>query len=362
MTGKRTHGMTKAVVAATAVLCSVAAPAAAVVFNGSGGRNSISGTNRADKIFLGAGNDRASGRGGADKIIGGQGRDRLTGGAGRDELLGGPHADRLTGSAGNDRLLSGAGKDTLVGGPGNDVFGGGSGADLMKGLGGRDRLFGGKGRDRILGGAGNDRLNSADGSRDRRVAGGAGRNFCRIDFVDLRVLTGCQTIVVGTGKGGAGGGAGGGGAGGGTGGGGNGGGATVVAMAAPVRPARSRSRAERASPATARCPPARSSSSGAAPKRAPAWSGVKAEPRSRRILGIGQGRRVDRDRPLRLQRERCAGGRDRQRVGAGPGDLREQLGAGREECGPEGAALLSRRPATAPPPRRTPRRSRPPYA
>jgi len=71
----------------------------------------------------------------------------------------------------------------------------------MKGLGGRDRIVGGKGKDRILGGAGDDRLNSADGSRDRRVAGGPGRNFCRIDTIDLPVLSGCQKIVVGNGNG-----------------------------------------------------------------------------------------------------------------------------------------------------------------
>ena len=315
MTSKRTHRMGKAVVAATAVLCSVAAPAAAVVFNGSAGRNSISGTNRADKIFLGAGNDRASGRGGADKIIGGQGRDRLTGGAGRDELLGGPHADRLTGSAGNDRLLSGAGKDTLVGGPGNDVFGGGSGADLMKGLGGRDRLFGGKGRDRILGGAGNDRLNSADGSRDRRVAGGAGRNFCRIDFVDLRVLTGCQTIVVGTGNGGGGRGR---------------RRSAAEPAAAPVAAATVAATVAADGGAGAAGPLTLTSGEGltcdsALPTCTFQLIGRGAEEGpglvrgeggaalARRIVGLGQGRRVDRDRHLRMQRERRAGGRDRQR-------------------------------------------------
>lgn len=226
MTGTRTRRTGRGAVGVTAILCSLAAPAAAVVVTGSARSDSTVGTNAADKIFLGAGHDRASGRAGADKIVGGQGRDRLSGGSGRDELFGGPGADRLMAGAGNDRLLSGSGNDTLVGSAGNDVFGGGSGADLMKGMGGRDRLFGGKGRDRILGGGGNDRLNSADGGRDRRVAGGPGRNFCRIDTADLPVLSGCQKIVVGNGGGNGGGGNGGtGNRGGGNGGsGGNGGG------------------------------------------------------------------------------------------------------------------------------------------
>ena len=218
----------RAIGVAAVALCSAVVPAAAVVFTGSSKSNRVRGTNGADKIFLGAGNDRAAGRGGADRIVGARGRDRLNGGSGRDRLSGGSGADRLVAGKGKDRLLSGSGKDRLAGGSGNDSLGGGSGndrlaggsgndslgggsgndvlggnsgADLMKGLGGRDRLTGGKGRDRISGGGGNDRLNSVDGARDRRVAGGPGRNFCRIDLLDLRVVSGCTTIVIGNGKG-----------------------------------------------------------------------------------------------------------------------------------------------------------------
>jgi Ca2+-binding RTX toxin-like protein len=107
-------------------------------------------TKKADTIRLRAGNDSANGRGGADRIFGGAGRDRLLGGAGGDRLLGGA---------------------------------------------GVDRLHGGKGRDRLSGGGGNDTLNSVDKRKDALVSGGAGKNNCRIDAVDLSVVRGCSKIV-----------------------------------------------------------------------------------------------------------------------------------------------------------------------
>ena len=60
---------------------------------------------------------------------------------------------------------------------------------------GGDRLHGGKGRDRLSGGGGNDTLNSVDKRKDRLVSGGAGKNTCRIDSVDLSVVRGCAKIV-----------------------------------------------------------------------------------------------------------------------------------------------------------------------
>jgi Ca2+-binding RTX toxin-like protein len=124
--------------------------AEARVFSGSGKANRVNGTKKADTIRLRAGNDIARGRGGGDRLFGGAGRDRLLGGAGADRLLGG---------AGNDRL------------------------------------HGGKGRDRLSGGGGNDTLNSVDKRKDALVSGGAGKNTCRIDSIDLSVVRGCATIV-----------------------------------------------------------------------------------------------------------------------------------------------------------------------
>jgi Ca2+-binding RTX toxin-like protein len=115
--------------------------AEARVFTGSSKANRVKGTKKSDTIRLLSGNDSAYGRGGGDRIFGGAGRDRLHGGKGAD------------------------------------------------------RLHGGKGRDRLSGGGGNDTLNSVDKRKDALVSGGAGKNSCRIDPVDLSVVRGCAKIV-----------------------------------------------------------------------------------------------------------------------------------------------------------------------
>jgi hemolysin type calcium-binding protein len=137
-------------IAAIVALLATSMIAEARVFSGSGKSNSVKGTKKADTIRLRGGNDRATGRGGNDRILGGAGRDRLRGGAGRDRLLGGA---------------------------------------------GADRLHGGKGPDRLSGGGGNDVVNSVDKKKDAFVSGGAGKNTCRIDSVDLSVVRGCAKIV-----------------------------------------------------------------------------------------------------------------------------------------------------------------------
>jgi hypothetical protein len=47
----------------------------------------------------------------------------------------------------------------------------------------------------LSGGGGNDTLNSVDKRKDALVSGGAGKNSCRIDAVDLSVVHGCSKIV-----------------------------------------------------------------------------------------------------------------------------------------------------------------------
>ena len=79
---------------------------------GTGGRNLLRGTPRAD-IFLGlGGNDVIRGLGGNDTACGGAGKDRLIGGAGKDTLLGQAGADKLVGGPGRDKLRGGAGRDS----------------------------------------------------------------------------------------------------------------------------------------------------------------------------------------------------------------------------------------------------------
>ena len=137
-------------IAAMIAVLATSVIAEARVFSGSGKANRVKGTKKADTIRLRGGNDTARGRGGGDRIFGGAGKDRLLGGAGADRLLGGA---------------------------------------------GADRLHGGKARDRLSGGGGNDTLNSVDKRKDALVSGGAGKNTCRIDSVDLPVVRGCAKIV-----------------------------------------------------------------------------------------------------------------------------------------------------------------------
>jgi Ca2+-binding RTX toxin-like protein len=194
------------------------------------------GTNFADTVFLGAGNDRLSAASGNDTIRGEAGRDTISGDGGADSLHGGNDADTLDGGEGSDRLDGGLGADSLIGGNGNDQYFvdsvsdkaietnadletggndtvlsqvnytlganvevlrllsstglagagnalnnriiGSNGADFIQGLGGRDTLIGNNGADTLAGGAGNDTLTggaNADVFRFAALNAGADR-------------------------------------------------------------------------------------------------------------------------------------------------------------------------------------------
>ncbi len=171
---KSSHGMRSVLLALFAGLslciafAAIVSTADAKKFRGTNGANRIIGTAKADVIRLKGGNDVGVGRGGNDRISGAAGKDRLKGSGGADVLLGG---------------------------------------------GKRDRLGGGKGTDRLKAGKGNDRINAVDGAKDGAVNGGSGNNVCRIDDVDLSVVSGCTTLIAvdGGGSGGRGGSGGGGG-------------------------------------------------------------------------------------------------------------------------------------------------------
>lgn len=74
---------------------------------------SLPGSDEADILTGGLGNDELFGFGGNDQIAGAAGHDTLDGGTGQDRLFGG---------SGHDVLMGGAGKDTLTGGAGKDAF------------------------------------------------------------------------------------------------------------------------------------------------------------------------------------------------------------------------------------------------
>lgn len=89
-------------------------------------------------------------------IVGTGGADTLLGTDKRDVIKARGGNDNIRGLQGKDIVCAGGGNDTLKGGSGNDRLKGGSGRDLLKGGGGDDALFGGPGRDRCRGGSGQD--------------------------------------------------------------------------------------------------------------------------------------------------------------------------------------------------------------
>jgi Ca2+-binding RTX toxin-like protein len=105
-----------AVLALTVALGLAGGAASAVVKDGGGGNDRLTGTASKDTLRGKGGNDRLDGLGGDDLLLGGPGNDQLKGGPGLDDLGGGD---------GNDRIVSGAAdnrNDRIYGGPGNDVL------------------------------------------------------------------------------------------------------------------------------------------------------------------------------------------------------------------------------------------------
>ncbi len=88
------------------------------------------GSEEADNLYGGVGENTLDGLGGNDNLYGRDGNDTLDGGADNDALYGGNGIDVLVGGAGNDTLNGDAGNDTLTGGLGNDSLTGGTGNDV----------------------------------------------------------------------------------------------------------------------------------------------------------------------------------------------------------------------------------------
>ena len=93
----------------------------------------IDGTNQADILVGGAGDDTISGGNAKDELYGEAGNDHLMGELGSDILHGGEGDDVLDGGKAKDILIGGAGDDTLTGGEGTDsfVFDAESGHDII---------------------------------------------------------------------------------------------------------------------------------------------------------------------------------------------------------------------------------------
>lgn len=108
------------------------ATATSTILNDDAGGLSLRGTNAANALTGGAGNDTIDGRAGNDLI---------SGLAGADQLLGGDGNDMLDGGAGNDTLDGGVGFDFLTGGADADVFAFGAAiAEIGLAAGSRDTI------------------------------------------------------------------------------------------------------------------------------------------------------------------------------------------------------------------------------
>ncbi len=154
-------------------------------FNGTEQADLMAGTNKADVINTGGGDDWVFGNGGRDEmhvgdgndvVFGGNGRDTITASSGNNTIFGENGADRITTGAGADRIEGGLHNDKVWAGSGNDMVYGQEGNDRLRGQGGDDLLVGGEGNDVLVGGNGRDTLDSGAGN-DRMIGGKGGDTY-----------------------------------------------------------------------------------------------------------------------------------------------------------------------------------------
>jgi Ca2+-binding RTX toxin-like protein len=158
---------------------------AGVTINGTVGRDNYVGSNFADTINLGFGDDFVLGGGGADRIFGDLGNDTIYGEGGENTINGGQNSDLIVGGASNELLQGEFDSDTIFGEAGNDriyamteadptgsgfgdVLIGGAGLDTIVGSGGNDYLYGGLDSDSLDGGSGIDVLLGESGNDTMR--------------------------------------------------------------------------------------------------------------------------------------------------------------------------------------------------
>ena len=157
-----------------------------LVSDGKGGMDTLinieglSGTNSADSLTGGLGDDWLRGQGGSDTLDGGDGSDwalySTTPSSVTVNLQTGLATDGWNGAKG---LLALGGTDTLKnienaeGSDFNDSMTGSGGDNQLVGRAGNDALFGGGGNDTLLGGDGNDTLDGGDGSDSLQGGDGA---------------------------------------------------------------------------------------------------------------------------------------------------------------------------------------------
>lgn len=140
--------------------------------------------NGGDHVVLG-GTDNA------DILIGGLGDDTLWGDGGNDRLEGGAGNDIINGGEGDDIITDSFGDDNIKGDGGNDVIQAGQGFDLILGGDGHDFVIGGEDPDETFAGRGNDFISAGEdanvvfgGDGNDWIEGGAGADFLQGDNGD----------------------------------------------------------------------------------------------------------------------------------------------------------------------------------
>jgi len=127
------------------------------------GDDTIWGGDGNDYIDGGAGADHVYGEGGDDYMVGGSVPDFMDGGDGNDIIHAGDDVDVVIGGAGDDKLYGEANLDEMHGGEGNDYIDGGLEADLIYGGNGNDIIVGGEGLDTDYGQGGDDQMFAGSG-------------------------------------------------------------------------------------------------------------------------------------------------------------------------------------------------------
>ncbi|MEQ1809062.1 MAG: peroxidase family protein [Terricaulis sp.] len=146
----------------------------------------LGGTDQADVLIAGIGDDTIWGDGGNDRIEGGNGFDMLNGGDGDDIITDLAFDDNIKGGDGNDVIHAGEGLDLVIAGRGNDFvnLGAGEGDEVFAGLG--DDFITGEGTIQgFVGGFGNDWIESGFGigglTGDNADVDGSALNFAGED-------------------------------------------------------------------------------------------------------------------------------------------------------------------------------------
>ncbi|WP_432470961.1 DUF4347 domain-containing protein [Amphritea sp. HPY] len=143
---------------------------------GDGGDDTLIGTDMAEYMEGGSGNDNIRSKKGVDEIYGGAGDDFIWAEGDAAGTSGNTNgfANYIDAGDGSDRVLTGDGADKIITGAGDDTVDSGAGADDINTGSGNDYIDAGTGVDSIVAGSGDDGLNWEVGDGGDSFAGGSG--------------------------------------------------------------------------------------------------------------------------------------------------------------------------------------------